>query len=411
MTLAADDQWPSAALVTSMRLSRSTARVFDGIICFGGGDWWYHNRGHYDMQMMREMSRTMPVLHVNSMGLRVPSLVEGRMFLTRVRRKFKSLTRGFVRVRRHFGVLTVLAFPGHVGVIVSKRLVVAQVRLAAWRMGIRLPLVWVTSPPAIEVIGQLRPVGIIYQRTDRWEAGPWGDSHKLKGYDRRLKERANLTLYCSQLLYDEEADLCRKAVYVDHGVDFDRFRAAAESSVSEPAELADIAPPRIGFIGGIDAHTFDPPLFLKVAESMPDCRFILVGTCALPANWCTLPNVTMLGQRPYEEVPRYMAACDVLIMPWNQSEWIRACNPVKLKEYLAVGRPVVSTPFAELERYRGLVRVADSPGAFVTAVREALDSPPPVEAMRERVRNETWPVKARIVLDQLVEAGLACVAS
>src|SRR5690606_25451344 len=113
-----------------------------------------------------------------------------------------------------------------------------------------------------------------------------------------------------------------------------------------------------------DEATFDPPLFGAVAKALPDVHFVLVGDCTIDADWQRLPNVSLLGRRPYEEVPAYMAACDVLIMPWNRSEWIRACNPVKLKEYLAVGRPVVSTSFAELARYEGYVEVADGPEAF-----------------------------------------------
>jgi glycosyltransferase involved in cell wall biosynthesis len=109
-------------------------------------------------------------------------------------------------------------------------------------------------------------------------------------------------------------------------------------------------------------------------------------------------------------VEKYMAACDVLIMPWNRSEWIQACNPVKLKEYLAVGRPVVSTPFPELRSYEGLVAVADTPEAFAAAIQRALSSPPEPEALRARVRTETWSARAARLLDLLVERGLYPIA-
>ena len=94
-----------------------------------------------------------------------------------------------------------------------------------------------------------------------------------------------------------------------------------------------------------------------------------------------------------------MAACDVLIMPWNENEWIRACNPVKLKEYLAVGRPVVTTPFEELRNYRGYVNVASGDEEFASAICKALEDPPDPEYLRGRVEKETWEAKARQVLD------------
>ncbi len=89
-----------------------------------------------------------------------------------------------------------------------------------------------------------------------------------------------------------------------------------------------------------------------------------------------------------------MAAMDVLIMPWNDSEWIQACNPIKLKEYLAVGRPVVTTDFPALGRYRDLVSVAKGPRDFAAAIRRALDEPYDAEKARARVASESWDAKA-----------------
>jgi glycosyltransferase involved in cell wall biosynthesis len=133
---------------------------------------------------------------------------------------------------------------------------------------------------------------------------------------------------------------------------------------------------------------------------------VLVGACSLPPGWADLPNVHLLGQKDYGEVPQYMAACDVLIMPWNRSEWIEACNPVKLKEYLAVGRPVVSTPFPELARYEGYVRLATTGKDFAAAVREALAGGTDAERLRARVREETWDAKTERVLAELAARGV-----
>ena len=170
-----------------------------------------------------------------------------------------------------------------------------------------------------------------------------------------------------------------------------------------PADVAVLKRPRVGFIGGIDAHTFDPPLFVEVARRLSDVEFALIGGCSLPENWCPLPNVSLLGRKPYDEVARYMAAMDVLIMPWNDSEWIKACNPIKLKEYLAVGRPVVTTDFPALGRYRDLVRVADGPAAFAAAIRQVLAEPYDAEIARKSVASEGWDAKARYLLESLIE--------
>lgn len=387
-------------------------RTADGVICFGGEDWWYHNRGHFDMQLMRELSAHVPVLYVNSIGMRVPRPTEGAMFLTRVRRKLKSLSRGLVRVRDNFAVMSPFAIPGKLGRSLTKSLMPGQVVRAARSIGIERPLVWVACPPGAQAVDAIKPVGLVYQRTDRFEDFPHVDRDAIIGYDRRMKAEADATLFCSRLLYEAEKGSCRESIFVDHGVDYDRFAKAGLDPASHPAEVRDLPRPRVGFIGGIDAHTFDPPLFEQVVDRLPDCHFVMVGACSLPEGWLRdRTNVTFLGQKAYDDVPGYMAACEVLIMPWNRSDWIKACNPIKLKEYLAVGRPVVSTSYDELLRtWRDYVSVADGAEAFAAAIRAALDAPGDAKARRERVERETWTAKANQVLERLASRGVRLAA-
>lgn len=402
MTTAAANPVSSAAAAATP----GPSRAYDGVICFGGVDWWYHNRGHYDLQMMRELSAHMPVLYVNSIGMRVPRVGEGKMFFRRVKRKLASFRRGAVRVRDNFTVFSPFSIPGRRAAGISRVLLVQQVSREARRAGIRRPLVWVACPPGARVVDDLRPVGVVYQRTDRFESFHGVDRDEICSFDRFLKSRADLTLYCSHLLMDEERGACRRAEFVDHGVDFDRFERAGLGQDAEPDDVAGLPRPRVGFVGGIDAHTFDPPMFVEVARAIPEATFVLVGGCSLPAGWCELPNVRLLGQRPYDDVAGYMAACDVLIMPWNKTPWIEACNPVKLKEYLAVGRPIVSTAFHELSHYSGLVRVATSAEAFAREIRAALSRTHDPEPGRLRVRQATWRAHAARVLGVLSELGL-----
>ncbi|MDQ7012391.1 MAG: glycosyltransferase [Planctomycetota bacterium] len=378
---------------------------FDGIICFGGEDWWYHNRGHYDMQMMRELSKRVPVLYVNSIGMRVPKMGEGSMFVKRVLRKLKSLKRGLVKVREGFWVASPLVAPAGMGAGLNRWALAAQVRLFARRAGIRKPLVWVACPPGAEVVERLHPVGVVYQRTDRFEDFEGVNRDRIKGFDTLLKDRAELTLYCSSWLMGQEGDGCRSAEFIDHGCDYDAFAQAGQDPASEPEDVKPIARPRVGFIGGIDKHTFDPELFVEVATRLPDAQFVMVGGCSLPEGWADLPNVHFLGRRQYDEVPGYMAACDVLIMPWNRTDWIQACNPVKLKEYLAIGRPIVSTPFPELERFAGLVEVAEAAEGFAEAISRVLISGHDETPGRVRVEAETWSAKGLAALEALSARG------
>ena len=207
-----------------------------------------------------------------------------------------------------------------------------------------------------------------------------------------------LTLYASRALHRAESASARRALVLDHGVEFERFASAGEKPLPEPDDLAAIPHPRVGFVGSIDSHTFDESLFRAVVAKLPEVSFVLVGPSSIGAESWTESNVRFLGQKDYQSVARYMAGCDVLIMPWNDNEWIRACNPVKLKEYLAVGRPVVSSPYPELEPYSDVVEEARGPDQFADKIRRALASPLDATRLRARVREQTWDARGRELL-------------
>lgn len=380
-------------------------RQFDGIICLGGEDWWYHNRGHFDFQIMRRLAKRWPVLFVNSLGVRMPSVKDGPVFAERIGRKLKSFSRGVREVEPGFFVYSPVSVPGSAGRRLSNWALAPQITWAASRAGIRKPLLWVHCPAGAEVIDKINHAGLIMQRTDRFEAFPEGDARVLTRQIGKLQSRADLAVYCAPHLAREEQSKVARQLIVTHGVDAEDFLAAGKNTCNEPGDVAHIARPRIGFIGGIDAHTFDPALFNDVVAQLPQAQFVLIGACSLPDGWSPHANVHLLGRRPYDSIASYMAAMDVLIMPWNQSEWIKACNPVKLKEYLAVGRPVVTIDFDALGPWRDCVRVADCGASFASGIVEALKQPHDPTAIEPRIHAETWEHKAQALVETLFSIG------
>ena len=256
------------------------------------------------------------------------------------------------------------------------------------------------------MMSALDPAAIVLQRTDRFEAFPEGDPVLLTRQIEDIKAKADLTIYSAHHLAGEEQDQVSRQLVVTHGVDFDAFTSAGLAGKDGVAELAGVRHPRAGFIGGMDAHTFDPQLFVETAARLPGVEFVMIGGVSLPDGWCTLPNVRFLGRKPYDEIATYMAAMDVLIMPWNSSDWIKACNPIKLKEYLATGRPVVSTDFQALDGYRDLVRTARGPVEFAAQIEAALTQPFDSDASRQRVRAESWDAKSDLVAKTILDLGL-----
>lgn len=391
--------------------TREHARPFDGIVCMGGQDWWYHNRGHFDTQVLRRLARKWPVLFVNSIAVRMPSLAHKAQFAGRISRKLKSIARGVVNVENDLWVFSPLSVPGPTGHKLTSWALAPQIRLAAARAGIFNPLLWIHCPAGADLVGRLPSAGVVFQRTDRFEAYPEADPAIVGAQVRAMKSRADLTLYAAPHLMAAEIGEVRRALLVTHGVDFEMFAATGRGPVGDPGDMAAIARPRVGFIGGIDRHTFDPELFVAVARRLAHVPFVMVGACSLPEGWCPLPNVHLLGRKPYEEVARYMAAMDALIMPWNASDWIQACNPVKLKEYLAVGRPVITTDFPALDGWRGLVRTAAGADAFAAAIESALAETSDGERARAAVSGESWESKAEQISEALAGLGLVFASS
>ncbi len=183
-----------------------------------------------------------------------------------------------------------------------------------------------------------------------------------------------------------------------HGVDLAHFDPAATGP--EPTDLAAVPHPRVGFFGGIDDYVVDLPLVRRLAQALPDVSVVLVGAATCPLDdLLALPNVHWLGMKPYDEIPRYGAGFDVAIMPWLQNDWIRFCNPVKTKEYLALGLPVVTTPYPEASAHCDVLAVAQEPEDFVAMVAQALagESVGTPESRRASVLDDSWSSRADVL--------------
>lgn len=384
------------------------------VICFGGEDWWYKNRGHIDMQLMRRFARMGTTLYVNSIVMQKPTLKKntagGKSFSHKLIRKMKSILRGLQESGAGFWVCSPLSLPVHhvawarpLNEMILRR----QIRRISRKLGMIHPVIWVACPAACDTALKIRESYLVYQRTDRLEEYPNVDRNIIKTYDRKLKTSADLTVFVNKMLYDQEASQCQKAIYLDHGVDFDFF-ATAEQDAFRPEDMADIPKPVVGFFGAIDAHTMDVPFIEKVIDLLPETSFVFIGEASSDVTGLqSRKNVWLLGCKPYEQIPHYGKCFDVAMMPWRQNDWIEGCNPIKLKEYLALGKPTVSTPFPELEKYLDVVYRAKTPEAFAESIQRALaeDSDERVAARRKKVEKATWDSKAELVLERLFEKG------
>jgi hypothetical protein len=384
---------------------------FDSVLCFGDSDWWYHNRGHADMQFMRRFARHWPVLYVNSLGLRTPKVREGRMFLRRILRKVGSVARYYRDSGEGFSVLSPVFLPlvdGLAGRWVTSALA-AQIRAALRASGMHRPLVWVACPSAAGVLPALPRAGVVHQLSDCYAALHNGDAQLAIEFEQRLARQADLVVCSSTRLQDRARALYGRGDYVDHGVDYELFAGAARAIV--PPEIPRDRRPLIGFFGNLDSNTVDRNLLEEVVRLRPQYTFVLVGPLAPEFESLRgFDNLIAIPQRPYAEIARYGAAFDVCLMPWLHNEWIEHCNPIKLKEYLTLGKPIVSTPFPELRHCGNLCYQALGAEAFAAAIDQALreDSPDRRAERQAWARRHAWDAKFGRVLELLESRGLDC---
>lgn len=380
------------------------------IICFAGLDWWYHNRAHSDFQLMSRAARTRTVLLVNAIGMRMPLPGRTSQPFRRIWRKLRSMSR---LVRRPipdlpgFSVFTPLLFPFYGASWardLNARLVRAQVRLAAWYLGIERPVIFVTLPTAWDVVRPMQRRSLVFNRSDKASEFGEADRDSIAALESRILQEADVVIYVSRALMEEERDVVGdRGHFLDHGVDLDLFDPARYAS--EPDDLRAIAHPRVGFFGALRDHLVDFELLERLARELTDAHFVLIGgATSSMKRFEKFPNVHWLGFRPYEDIPRYGVGFDVAIMPWLDNDWIRNCNPIKLKEYLALGLPVVSTDFPEVRRYADVVRIAGDAKEFVQLVRMTLGQEGGLgsaAARRRSVLDASWDARTRDLLKLL----------
>lgn len=267
-------------------------------------------------------------------------------------------------------------------------------------LGLTRPPVLVTgSPPSVGVVGQLGEVVSVYFVLDDFLNFPSYTASMLAPLERRLLDRVDLVVATAASLTRSKVPRSGRAVHLPQGVNYSHF---AEPR-AEPADLATIPGPRIGFAGSVSTQC-DVALLSRLATTFPDAALVLVGPIGLdkPALLpLRRPNIHLLGVRPYAELPAYVQHFDVGIIPYVQSAWTVAVDPLKLLEYLAAGLPVVTTAIPEAAKYAQHVAVANDAEQFVAAVRAALDGNR--EGSRARgqslARQHTWEQRAETFLE------------
>jgi glycosyltransferase involved in cell wall biosynthesis len=342
-----------------------------GVIYFGN-DWSAENRTSSHHIAERLAART-SVLYVDSPGLRAPK-ANGRD-LRKLARKLWSAVLPPRRVGERMWQISMpqipfrgLPFVRRVNVVLGAFLI----RRALTRLGFTRTVSWFAVPHPGFLANTFGEEAVIYYCIDDYAALPDVDARAVAEMDAHLTSRADQVFVASAPMLHAKRRVRPTTVLAPHGVDVALFRTTADPQLAIAPAARDLPRPVIGFYGLIEAW-IDLDLIAAMAERRPEWTFLMIGRLAVDAGRLhTLRNVVFTGPQPYRSLPQWAKAFDVAIIPYRLTRQVVNSAPLKLREYLATGKPVVAVPTPEIERFADLVRLAQGPEAFIHAIEEAL---------------------------------------
>jgi glycosyltransferase involved in cell wall biosynthesis len=274
----------------------------------------------------------------------------------------------------------------------NARLVSRLLRSQMERARISRPLVWSYLPHAVEIVERLPHVGVAYHCIDDYRAFTDAPTTAFADLERQMLASADVTVVSARELYRLRAPDARRIAYMPHGVDFEAFQAPRRTRLALP-DVDALPRPIAGFVGRI-ADWIDLDLIVRAARLLDDWTFVLVGPTNVDLRVLrAAPNIYWLGSKPHDEIPHYIDRFDVCLMPFALNEVSASTNPLKMYEYLAVGKPVVTTPLPELAGVAEPVDIVEpDPRAFAAAIVAARDGDTPERqgARRAAVAGRSW---------------------
>ena len=380
---------------TAKEKNNDSQKVLRGrdILCFSH-DWTGDplSKTH----LMRVLSRGNRILWINAIANRMPTA--SSKDLSRIVKKLKSFTEPVREVEKNIFVLNPLAIPAYGSAAVrnfNQKFLLRQVKKAMRKLNFKNPLNMVFNPAAGLLAGKLDETELIYYCVDEYTAFT-GAAKGLKQIEEDLFRKADLVIVSAEKLFESKQKFNEKTFIIRHGVDFAHFRKALNAETKIPDDLKDLPHPIIGF-HGLLADWVDFDLIRKTAEHFKNGSVVLIGKITVDAERKVkilndVPNVYFLGRKPYAELPAYCKGFDVALNPFAINELTLSANPLKVREYLAAGLPVVSTDIPEVRSLKYCL-VGENQQDFVHKIEAALAEPKPREEISDSIREESWDAK------------------
>ncbi|PHP67454.1 glycosyl transferase [Zhengella mangrovi] len=359
-----------------------------------GEDWGRHPSS--TQHLVRRLAGDRNTLWINSLGLRRPRLT--RRDATRLATKAVSLLRtppvpaGRTDRSDHpFRAIIeprAVSWPGsRVAAAINRRLVGTQVNAALERNGMKAPVLWTSLPTALPLVGTLGERAVVYYAGDDFAALHGVDHGPVAAMERALADRADLILAASPEIA-ERFDPAR-TVHLPHGVDFGLFSGPASRNAALPEGKT------AGFYGSLNGW-IDLPAIADAARRLPGWTFVLIGRIEADlAPIEGLANIRLAPPVSHDSLPSWSQHWTVSLLPFVRNRQIDASNPLKLREYLAAGRPVAATyAFPAIRDLQAPVSTPGTGKTLADAILEAETRTGEARAFVSRLANQGWDARA-----------------
>ncbi len=333
----------------------------------------------------------------------------------RIARKLKSYAKLARTTEEGITVVSPAVIPffgSRAATIANRRLLTSQIAGLARRRGLSRPILWIAIPTAIEVVGRLNESLVIYHVSDKYDANTM-DHATDPAFIRRLHEQAieaaDLIFYSSRKLLAEATHGLERSHLLEQAVDFDHWSQISRGDLRVPESVEQIPRPRLGYFGAIEPWLIDQELIKQAARERRDWNWIFIGNKSRGLDIESLPNVHFLPPVAYQDLPNYAAGFDVCVLPWNTEVTFTSYgSAIKVREYLAAGKPVVIAPLPEYESMSAVLRIGRTRDQFLELVSEALQETGNelMKARQAAVRDGTWDARAEWV-SNLIEETLS----
>ena len=286
----------------------------------------------------------------------------------------------------------------------------ALIRREAKKLRLKNPILWIYPPESNVLIGKFNEKAVVYDCVDEWSAFKGMLKKRIiQEFEKRLLLNADLVIVTAQPLYESKKKVARNIYLVPNAAEPAHFAKASLEETEVPQEIAQLKKPIIGFVGSIQ-YWIDFDLIRYIALARPHWTIVLigpVGRLAKVEKLNDLPNIHLLGKKDYERLPNYLKAFDVCINPFIMDEVGENVSPLKLYEYLATGKPIVSVNMPEAEKFGELVRIGHTKEDFLSQLEEALnESNPDLAFKRMQISHQHSWDKRFDVLNEIIEKFL-----